>query len=221
MVAAVVAVGSAVAGAAAQNSASRRAANAQQQSTDATIAEQRRQYDQTRADQAPWLAAGGRALAQQEALNRGDFSSFTESPDYAFARDQGLKGLNRGAAAQGGRLSGGADADRIAFASGLASQNYNNYYNRLAGLSGTGQNTAQSLGVLGANAANAIGNANTAAGNARASAYTDQGNAWGNALSQIGTIGGNALGQRNNFSGMTPVDAGLPSGTIGGVRVRR
>lgn len=204
MVAAVVAVGSAVAGAAASNSASRRAANAQTQASDQATAEQRRQYDQTRADQQPWMEAGRNALGQMERLNSGDFSGFTESPDYAFARDQGIQAIDRGAAARGGLLSGGADADRISFASGLATQNYNNFYNRLAGLSGTGQTTASGLGTLGANAANNIAGNINAAGNARASSYTNQGNQWGNALNQIGGIAGDWYANRNQQPATKP-----------------
>jgi hypothetical protein len=50
------------------NSAQRSAANASQQATDTATAEQRRQYDLSRGDNAPWLQAGGSALAQLSRL---------------------------------------------------------------------------------------------------------------------------------------------------------
>lgn len=147
------------------------AANATERANNASIAEQQRQYDLTRQDQQPWMQAGQSALGQMQALNAGDFSSFKESPDYQFAFDQGMQGLDRSAAAGGMLTSGGADADRIAYGQGMASQQYGNYYNRLAGLAGVGQQTASGLGQLGANTGANIGNALMNTGQARASSY--------------------------------------------------
>lgn len=154
-----------------------------QDGADAMTAEQRRQYDQTRNDLMPWLNAGSGALTQMQALNGGDFSSFKASPDYQFALDQGMQSLDRSAASRGGLYSGGHSADLMKFGQGLASQNYGNYYNRLAGLAGVGQTTGQSLGQFGANAANQIGGA-------RQSAYNNIGQ--NNADFYAGTAG--ALG---------------------------
>ena len=158
-----------------QKQAAKGAANAQKQAADAATEEQRRQFDLTRADQQPFLQAGQKAVGQMQALNSGDFSSFKQSPDFQFAFDQGLQGLDRSAAARGSLFSGGHSADVMQFGQGLASQNYNNFYNRLAGLSGTGQTSATSLGGLGANMANNIGNNLINAGNARASAFSANG----------------------------------------------
>ena len=155
-----------------QKQATKGAANAQSRAADAATAEQQRQFDLTRQDQQPWMQAGQGALAQMQQLNAGDFSSFKESPDYQFSLDQGLQGLDRSAAARGSLYSGGHSADLLKFGEGLASQNYGNFYNRLAGLSGTGQTTASGLGTLGANYASNIGNNLQNAGQARASAYS-------------------------------------------------
>lgn len=160
-----------------QKKAAQGAANAQERGNQLAIDEQRRQYDLSRGDQQPWMQAGSSALGQMQNLNSGDFSSFKQSPDYQFALTQGLQGLDRSAAARGGLSSGGHSADVMNYAGGLASQNYNNYYNRLAGLSGTGQTTASGLGTLGANMAGNIGNAQQATGNARASSYLARGDA--------------------------------------------
>lgn len=154
-----------------QKKASERGLAAQQAGADAATAEQRRQFDLTRQDQAPWMQAGTDALAQMQALNGGDFSSFTESPDYQFARDMGLQGVDRSASARGGMFSGGADADRMKFASGLASQNYGQFYNRLQSMAGQGQTTASGLGSLGMGMAGNIGNIAMGMGDARASSY--------------------------------------------------
>lgn len=176
-----------VIGGALSNKGAKQGARAQQDAQMASIEEQRRQYDQSRADMMPWLQAGQGGLRQLNRLAAGDFSGFHESPEYAFTRDQGLQSLERGAAARGGMYSGGADADRMRFASGLASQEYGNHWNRLAGLAGVGQATAGNLGALGANMATNIGNAYGNIGNARASAYQQQANT--NAQ-MVGAVGG-------------------------------
>jgi len=175
----------------------RDAAGAAAAGADAATAEQRRQYDLSRQDQMPWLLAGNSALAQLQALNRGDFSSFKESPDYAYARDQMQQGLERGAAARGGLYSGGTSVDLANALNGIANQNYGSYYNRIASLAGIGQTTASNLGQLGQAAATNIGNAQMAAGNARASGYTGRANAWNSALG--GMAGAYAWGQGNNW----------------------
>lgn len=174
-------------GGALQNRGASKGADAQAQAQMAAIEEQRRQYDQSRADMMPWLQAGQGGLRQLNRLAGGDFSGFYESPEYAFTRDQGLQALERGAAARGGLYSGGADADRMRFASGLASQEYGNHWNRLAGLAGVGQTAAGNLGALGQNMATNIGNAYGNIGNARASAYQQQAN---NNAQMVGAVGG-------------------------------
>lgn len=166
-----VAVGAAAVTAVGSAYSANKSAKAQQKGGDAAIAEQRRQYDQTREDQLPWLQAGQGALGQLQKLNAGDYSGFTDSPDYAYTRDEGMNGINRHLAAKGGFYSGGGDADRMRFLSGLASQNYNTYYNRLANLAGVGQTAANNLGSFGQSAASNIGNAQMANGQARASTY--------------------------------------------------
>jgi len=185
-----------------QKKAAKGAANAVQRGADAATAEQARQYDQARQDQMPWMQAGQSALGQLSALAGGDFSGFYNSPDYQFNRDQGLQALDRSAAARGGMYSGGADADRMTFASGLASQEYGNHWNRLAGLANVGQATANNLGNLGANYATNVGNNIMTGANARASAYGQ--NAYANNMlaGSIANAGLNALGQTKWGSGV-------------------
>ena len=176
-----------------------KAAGAQKDASKKSIAEQKRQFDLSRADQMPWLQAGSAALGQMQALNKGDFSQFYQSPDYQFALDQGMKGLDRSAAARGRLYSGGYGQDLTNYAQGMATQNYNNFYDKLAGISRTGSGTAQNLGALGQSYANSMGTAlqNNAAN--RTSAYNSQANAWGNAATQIGGIAGNYFGNKGGW----------------------
>jgi len=203
---AAVAVGTIAAGAMSSNAA-KKGANAQQDAANASIAEQQREYDQSRQDQLPFLQAGQNALNLQQQYLSGDTSGFSQSPDYQFAVQQGTKQLDAGAAAKGNLWGGGADADRIALGQGLATQYANNYWNKLAGMAGQGQSSANTLGNLGANMANQTGNYLTNAGQARASSYAGTANAYNNTLSQLGNIGGqlyqNYYGPQNQVSPMS------------------
>ena len=178
-----------------------KAASAQKDASKKSIAEQKRQFDLSRADQMPWLQAGSSALGQMQALNKGDFSQFYQSPDYQFALDQGMKGLDRSAAARGRLYSGGYGQDLTNYAQGMATQNYGNYYNRLAGLSGTGQTTATNLGSLGQNYANAYSNQQANIGNARASAYQGYANALNGTYDSKGNRSGGLFNQIGGWLG--------------------
>lgn len=194
-----VAVGSAavaVVGGVVQSKNAKKAAAAGAAGSDAAAAESARQYDQTRNDLMPWLNAGQNALSQLGDLNSGNFASFTQSPDYQFALSQGLQGVERSAAARGNLYGGGTSADLMAYGQGLASQNYNNYYNRIAGIANVGQTTGNSLGSFGAQNAANQGQYAQNAGNARASGYMNQANAWGNALQGVGSAYGYWAGNR-------------------------
>lgn len=170
------AVAGAVIGAYASNNAAKKGAKATDQASQGAIDLQREMFNTTRQDQAPWMEAGRGALGQLSALNSGDYSGFNNSPDYLWAREQGLQGVDRSAAARGGMYSGGADADRMKFASGLATQNLGNYRGSLQSMAGLGQSTASGLGSMGMGMANNAGNAMMNAGQARSSAYQQSGN---------------------------------------------
>lgn len=148
-----------------------KAADAQAGAADQGIAEERRQYDQTRADNLPFLQAGQNAIGLQNAFLAGDTSGFENSADYQFRLQQGLQSQERGAAARGGFMGGGADADRIALAQGLAGQAADSYWNKLAGQAGQGQTAGADLGTFGANMAGNVGGYLQNAANARASSY--------------------------------------------------
>lgn len=194
-----------------QGAAAKKAGNAKANAAQATIDQNQAMYDQGMELAQPYYDAGTTALGQMEALNRGDYSGFESAPDYLFARDQGLQGIDRGAAARGGLYSGGADADRMSFASGLASQNLNNYRGHLATLAGMGQNQSQYMGKLGQNFGNQYANAMGIKGDAKAMAASATAGAqagYGNALaSAAGTYmgmsgGGGSMGGMNNLTGM-------------------
>lgn len=183
---AVVAVGTA----AYQANRANKAAGAQEKAAQQANALAQSQYEQSRADLSPYMGLGADATARLQQLQSGDMSGFYESPDYQFNLSQGIGGIDRGAAARGSLFSGGTDADRIRFASGLASQEYGNFFSRLQQNAGMGQNAAAGVGNLGQTNALAQGQNMIGAGNARASAYGAQADAWGNAAGSIAGFGG-------------------------------
>ena len=155
-----------------------------------------RQYEQTRQDLMPYMRSGERALSQIDRLNTGDYSQFMQSPDYLFARDQGIKALDRSAAARGTLYSGGQLASLADFAGGLATQNLNNYYNRLIQLAGLGQNSAAGVGSAGMTMANQAGAAYQNAADARAAGRIGATNTYGQLGEQLGRAFGRWWEQR-------------------------
>lgn len=120
----------------------------------------------------------------------GDFSAFFQSPDYTFRRDEGMRGLERSAAARGGAFSGNALRALSEFNSNLAAGEYGNYFNRLASIAGIGQTATNQTAAYGAEHAATAGRNALYAGNARASGIIGQGNAIGQGVSDLAGIYG-------------------------------
>lgn len=185
-------IGSAFMGA----NAARDAAATQQRAADQASGLQQQQmalqqqiFDQNRADLAPWRAAGTQALG---ALQAGTGASYTQSPSYAFRRAEGMRAVNAGMAARGLYNSTARDRAGARFADGLASQDYDQWWNRQAALAGIGQtaNTqgiqaAQQYGQNSGQVANNLASIYGQAGNAAAAGQIGQANAWGGAFNNL------------------------------------
>lgn len=195
--AAIAAVGGLVA-ADMQSGAAGDAADAQAQASAQSIAEQRRQFDQLQANQQPYMQAGTGALSGLERLAAGDYSSFGDSPDYLYARDQMQQGIERGASARGALYNRGTDVDLARHLGGLASQNLGNYRGSLMGLASLGQNAAAGVGNAGMGMANSIGNLAGQQGAAQAQGAYDKANAWSNALGGLAGAAGQYAGNRSS-----------------------
>lgn len=167
-------IGSAVIGAGASIIGGNKASKAQQQAANASIAEQRRQYDQTRADYAPWRAAGEGALSRLTTdMTDPTHSQFTASPGYEYRKEQSLKALERMQSARGMWNSGATRTGLMERAGDLASAEYGDWWKRNAGLAGIGQAATNATSQAGQNAANNISQAHQQVGNARASSYAN------------------------------------------------
>lgn len=146
---------------------------------------------------------------------------FQQDPGYAFRMSEGLKALDRQAAARGGLISGGALKASQRYGQDMASQEYTNAFNRyqtnranqlnpLQSLMGAGQTAANTLGTAGQNYANQAGEAYMGAGNARASGYMGGANAISGAIGQ----GVNAF-QNQQYMNMLKQPGSNPYGWAG------
>ena len=161
-------------------SASKSAANTQAAATDRAGELQERMFNKQVELQEPWRQAGMNALNKMQS---GDVMGMMD-PSYSFRLGEGLKALDRTAAARGGLISGGVLKAAQRYGQDFASQEFGNAYNRLAGLAGVGQTAtgAQSnaAGQFGVNA----GNMMTSGAAARASGYVGGANALNSGLGQ-------------------------------------
>ena len=174
-----------------------KAADTQAAAADRSAEVQREIFERQVELQQPWLKAGEQALNRLTPLAMEytpfGMQQFQADPGYQFRMSEGMKALERGAAARGGLLSGSTLRATQRFGQDLASQEYQNAFNRyqaerqarlgpLQSLAGVGQTTAQQLsgqaGQMGAN----VGQAMQAGAAARASGYVGQANALTGAL---------------------------------------
>ena len=207
-IAAVATVGSSLIG----SSASGKAASAQQQAAAQASDVQRQIFERQVELQAPFREAGLKGqnrllelLGLSEDKNvpgYGKYATaefgmdkFTADPGYAFRMSEGMKALERSAAARGGLLSGATLKGTQRYGQDLASQEYQNAFNRYqaerAGtlnpyqaLSGTAQSSANVLGQQAGALGQSLGSNIIGSGNAQASGYIGQANAITGGLGQ-------------------------------------
>ena len=121
--------------------------------------------------------------SRAEGWQQDEMNKFKTSPGYSFRQSEGIKALDRSAAAKGMTASGAQTKAVQEFGQNLASDEYNNYVNQLFNLSGSGQGATSSANntsaALVSNAAE-----NTARGGiARGSAYASGANALAGGIS--------------------------------------
>ena len=206
-------VGGSLVGGILGSSSAKKAAKAQEQLSREGLALQERMFNRQIELQEPFRQGGLTAQNQilqllgiggdQNAPGYGSLAQpfgtaqFQQDPGYAFRQAEGMKALERSAAARGGLLSGSTMKGIQRFGQDLASQEYQNAFNRyqveranklnpLQSLMGSGQSSANVLtgaaGQYGQTGANTLANI----GDVRASGYMGSANALSNALSGIG-----------------------------------
>ena len=160
-----------------QSKAAREAAEAQRLAAGGAVAEERRQFDISQEQFAPFREAGVSALEQQQALlglsgveaQQAAMSAFQESPGQAFLRERGEQALLRQTSAIGGLGGGQVRSELQRQGIGFAQQDLQNQLARLGSIAGQGQAVTANVAQLGAQSASNIGNLLTQSGQAQAS----------------------------------------------------
>jgi hypothetical protein len=201
-------------------SSARSAANTQAEATQAAQDAQERMFNRQVELQEPFRQAGIGALNKLIPLSdytKFGMDQFTQDPGYAFRLSEGMKALDRTAAARGGLLSGATLKGAQRYGQDLGSQEYQNAFNRYQTERAAQLNPLQSLAGVGQTAAGTLTNAYGSygaqtnqnlqdIGAARASGYLGGQNALNQALGQAGQM--YQYGQRTNaladFYGRTP-----------------
>ena len=239
--------GSSILGGASQSRAARRAADAQVQSAAEASRLQREMFDRQTQLQEPFrqggitgqnrimelLGIGGDATAGDYGRFGRDFSmaDYEADPGYAFRLAEGNKALERSAAARGMVMSGKMFKGAQRFGQDLASQEYQNAFDRyqtnrsnqlnpLGTLMASGQGAANTLSGAAGQLGTQLGENAMGAGNARASRYINQANAYTDALSGVTNAFTGYMGRGGGFGGRAPVPppSATPYGGFGAGR---
>lgn len=175
---------------------------------------QKQMFERQVALQEPWRQAGIGALNQLIPLSQQyqpfGMQQFQAEPGYGFRLSEGMKALERGAAARGGLLSGAALKGIQRYGQDLASQEYQNAFNRyqaerqarlgpLQSLAGVGQTATQALGGAASQYGSNVGNLAMTGGANQAMAALAQGNIRASQYGQLGSIFGSK--QAQNYFG--------------------
>lgn len=188
------------------------ASAAQQAQNNLAIAESRRQYDQTRTDQLPFVQAGQQALGQQQGVlgaqrallgldgaspQSAAIAQLKASPMWQSLFGAGEDAILANASATGGLRGGNTQRSLYRLGNDTLAQLIERQVANLGGLSGQygaiagqGTNTAANLGQLGAQTATNIGNIQIGSGQAQAGGILGRANTNAEALNSVlGTVG--------------------------------
>jgi hypothetical protein len=197
--------------------AAKQAASIANSAADRELALRRQMYEEGVARQKPFYEAGVNALPeylsgirQGGELVRGFTSAdYQEDPGYAFRLTEGMKALDRTAASRGGLLSGATLKGAQRYGQGLASQEYQNAYDRfrdtqglrrnaLAGVVGYGPTSSNAMTSAGSNYASGAGPVISGQGETSANALLAGQRARQSAYGEVGSALGKYLGSSSN-----------------------
>ncbi len=205
------AVGGALISGSAAQSAANAQANAANQATNAQMA----MFNKTQANLSPYINFGKNALTGYGSLlgmggpggtpnAAGMNAALENTPGFQFENYYGQQAVQNSMAARGLGSSGAALEGAANYATGLASQNYQNILGDYASAAGMGANAAAGLGGIATTTGSNIANTMQNAGAAQAAGI----NAWGasanNALLNAGAMGMYGYNY-GNMNGVTPM----------------
>ena len=122
-----------------------------------------------------------------------DFSGFFKSPGFQFRLNEGIKGVERSGAARGLLQSGRTFKDVQRFGEGLASSEFNNFFNQLFATSQAGQGAATNIASLGERNAERQAGILTGIGQSRFNQARNIGNALVGGAQGFASLGGQGL----------------------------
>ena len=208
---------------AAQTASTEKAIDAQALATEKSIAaqaaalqrsidSQERMFERQVALQEPWRAAGVNALNKLIPMSM-EYQPFTAKefqadPGYAFRLNEGIRALDRSAAARGGLLSGNQLRGVTEYGQNLASQEFTNAFNRYQAERAARMQPLQSLAGVGQSASNTLSGAAGQLGTGMANAYGQLGAGTAAAYGQLGAGTASAYGQLGQNIGANLIGAG-------------
>lgn len=215
--AAAAAIGSSVIGAGASIYGANKAAGAASDAADKNNALQKWIYEQNTANLSPYMNRGNAAgdelnglfgLGGDQAAAEKAFDTFRNSTNYNWQLNQGLSGVNQGAAARGALNSGATLKALNNYAQNQASGALQGYIGNLQTQQGVGLQGASALAGVGQGYANAVGANNNSAASAT-------GNAALAGAGQINSLISNALNAYGTYQGLSSYGSGGDGGNSG------
>ena len=186
-----------------QKDAAKDASNAQVESDDKAIAEQRRQFDAVQELMAPFIETGTdatNAMASLAGVNGADAQAaglldIENSPQLASAIAQGENALLQNASATGGLRGGNTQGALAQLRPQMFSQMIDQRYNQLGGLAGMGQASASGQAAAAQNTGNNVSGILQSQGAALAGNALARGQATSQAIGGITGAFGNIASQ--------------------------
>ena len=171
---------------------------------------------QAKEEMKPWTTTGRQAnnqLAIQLGLAEGDAYDVTQMAGYQGALEQGLNAVNQGAAGSGMLYSGQRAKDLQSEGQNVYGSYYNDYMNRITGMSNTGLNAAQTY--VNANASLRGAQAGLQGQQAQGQ-YAAQQASQSDMMGALGSMGGMIAGHYSGKGGGGGAAGGAPSSAGGG-----
>lgn len=186
-----------VLGSRSQKKAADKASQAQQETTQASIDEQRRQFDHIQGLLEPYVQSGNNALTQQGDLmglngvqaQQSAIDNLNNSPFLQSAYRQAENAILQNASATGGLRGGNVQSALADNRMNMLHQAYQNQLQNLGNVVNVGQNSAVGTGNAGANFANSVSSLNQNMGQAIAGNHLAQGQARAGLWNTIGGLG--------------------------------
>jgi hypothetical protein len=184
----------------AQSDAAESAAGAQTESSQASIAEQRRQFEAVQKLLKPYVDAGSGAMTDMRSLTglrgataqKNAITALETGPQMQAMIEQGENAILQNASATGGLRGGNTQATLAQFRPQLLNQLIEQQFSKYGQIAGLGQASAAGQAAAAQQTGANIGNALTQQGQAAAGAALAQGQAqaqmWGNVGNTIGSV---------------------------------